>query len=248
MVKFIDHNSNKPLYDQLCDLLKKKINTDELKAGTLLPTERRLAVLYDVSRTTVRIALQNLELSGYVERIQGKGTFVSDKKDIFHCNNIESDFELQAQQIGKIPTIQLLQVKEIKKSNRNKRLNKFRQLSNYDKLIYIKKLYLANNNPILLEDIYLNFNKFSKADFNKLGDNKIRKAITEKIDNNISYVQDHVQLKMIDKKAKDLLKINKNVPIIFIEHSCFDKNNNLIKLSIRRARADKYQYSVFYKV
>lgn len=247
-MKFIDHNSDKPLYDQLCDLLKKKIDTDELKAGTLLPTERRLAVLYDVSRTTVRIALQNLELSGYVERIQGKGTFVSDKKDIFHCNNVESDFELRTRQIGKIPTIQLLQVKEVKKSNRNKRLNKFWHLSNCDKLICIQKLYLANKSPILLEDIYINYNKFSKFDLNGLDDNKVKRDISEKIDKSISYVQDQLQLSKVDKKAEDLLKINKNIPIIFIEHSCFDKNNNLVKLSIRRARADKYQYSVIYKI
>lgn len=49
-----------------------------LTIGDQLPTEKDLAVLYDVSRITVRQALAALADAGYVERRQGSGTFIAD--------------------------------------------------------------------------------------------------------------------------------------------------------------------------
>ena len=63
---------DKPLYIQLSDKLIKKIQ-DELEVGDLLPSERKLTKLYDVSRTTVRLALNYLENRGYVSIQHGKG-------------------------------------------------------------------------------------------------------------------------------------------------------------------------------
>lgn len=48
--------------------------------GDLLPTEMALAAQYGVSRTTSRRALQMLAESGYIHRVQGKGSVVVDEK------------------------------------------------------------------------------------------------------------------------------------------------------------------------
>lgn len=60
-------NSKQPLYDQLVDLLKEKIET-ELEPNTKLESERELSNRYGLSRTTVRLALQELEKMGYIYR------------------------------------------------------------------------------------------------------------------------------------------------------------------------------------
>ena len=67
-----------PLYDQLVDILSEKIE-HECVAGDMLPSERELSERYGLSRTTVRLALQELESLGLVVRQHGRGTFVSDR-------------------------------------------------------------------------------------------------------------------------------------------------------------------------
>ena len=58
--------------------IKLQIKNGTLKPGEKLPSERKLANLLGVSRASVREAIQALAYSGYLEVIQGKGTYVSD--------------------------------------------------------------------------------------------------------------------------------------------------------------------------
>ena len=69
-----------PLYDQLVDILMEKID-HEYRPGDLLPSERELSERYGLSRTTVRLALSELEQLGLVVRKHGRGTFVMDRSN-----------------------------------------------------------------------------------------------------------------------------------------------------------------------
>ena len=65
------------MYDQLRQLIIDGIARDGLQPGDPLPGEHRLCERYGISRTVVRQALAQLEHEGLVERVKGKGTFVS---------------------------------------------------------------------------------------------------------------------------------------------------------------------------
>lgn len=73
----IDRHSAAPMYDQLRQLIIDGIARDGLLPGDPLPGEHRLCDRYGISRTVVRQALAQLEHEGLVERVKGKGTFVS---------------------------------------------------------------------------------------------------------------------------------------------------------------------------
>ena len=73
----IDRHSAAPMYDQLRQLIVEGITRDGLQPGDPLPGEHGLCERYGVSRTVVRQALAQLEHEGLVERVKGKGTFVS---------------------------------------------------------------------------------------------------------------------------------------------------------------------------
>ncbi len=65
-----------PIYYQLSELIKEKVHSGLLKTGEQLQPEDKLACEYDVSRKTVRQALDKLSKEGYVSRQKGKGTFI----------------------------------------------------------------------------------------------------------------------------------------------------------------------------
>lgn len=76
----IDRASPVPLYYQLKQILQNQIDSGELKPGDIFPTENHLQEIYNVSRTTVRLALSELEAEGKIARYRGRGTFVARPK------------------------------------------------------------------------------------------------------------------------------------------------------------------------
>lgn len=66
-----------PLYAQIKRHLTRRIATGEWKTDEALPSEWDLADELDVSQGTVRKALSELTLDGWLYRQQGKGTFVA---------------------------------------------------------------------------------------------------------------------------------------------------------------------------
>lgn len=72
--------SGRPRHEQLSDRLREQIEGGEYQADDQLPSESQLCEQYDVSRITVRRALQTLENEGFIYRRQGLGSFVSGKR------------------------------------------------------------------------------------------------------------------------------------------------------------------------
>ena len=101
-----------PLYDQLVDILTEKID-HEYRAGDMIPSERELSERYGLSRTTVRLALQELERLGLVVRQHGRGTFVTDRS-AKATNLMQSySFTEQMRAMGREPETTILEFCEM---------------------------------------------------------------------------------------------------------------------------------------
>jgi GntR family transcriptional regulator len=68
-----------PLYRQIADDLRRRIELGEFGEGMRVPTEDQLMESYHASRNTVRGALKELTTRGLVYTLHGKGTFVSQR-------------------------------------------------------------------------------------------------------------------------------------------------------------------------
>jgi GntR family transcriptional regulator len=73
----LDFENARPLYRQVADEIRRKIQSGAYAPGEQLPTERALQAEYDVSRDTVRLAIGVLKAEGLVAARQGRGTFVA---------------------------------------------------------------------------------------------------------------------------------------------------------------------------
>lgn len=75
--KTVDRGSKEKLYVQIYSIFLEKIENGEWPAGAQIPPEDELCRIYDVSKVTVREAIQELVRERYLKRLQGKGTFVT---------------------------------------------------------------------------------------------------------------------------------------------------------------------------
>jgi GntR family histidine utilization transcriptional repressor len=86
----------KPRYLQLKELIIGQISAGELRPRDRVPSENELVDATGVSRMTANRALRELNNEGYVERVAGVGTFVSDFKAVSHVlevRNIADEIE-----------------------------------------------------------------------------------------------------------------------------------------------------------
>lgn len=82
--------AGRPRYQQLKDLIIGRISSGELRPADRVPSENELVESMNVSRMTANRALRELHDEGYVERIAGRGTFVSDFRSQSHLLEVKS--------------------------------------------------------------------------------------------------------------------------------------------------------------
>ncbi len=69
-----------PIYLQLREIIRNKIEDGEYMPGTAIPSENSLAQTFGINRITIRNAVDALVHEGLLRRVQGKGVFVVGKK------------------------------------------------------------------------------------------------------------------------------------------------------------------------
>lgn len=73
----ISNSSDKPIYEQISSQMKDHVLSGMLKEGQQLPSIRALANDLRVSVITTKRAYADLEAQGFIETVQGKGSFVA---------------------------------------------------------------------------------------------------------------------------------------------------------------------------
>ena len=79
----ISNSSGKPIYEQITAQIKANILQGVLKEGDQLPSIRALANSLGVSVITTKRAYSDLEEQGFIQTVQGKGSFVSSGNEEF---------------------------------------------------------------------------------------------------------------------------------------------------------------------
>ena len=93
--------ATKPRYQQLKDMIIARISSGELRPLDRVPSENELVESMSVSRMTANRAMRELTNEGYVERVTGRGTFVSDfraRSHVLEVHNIADEIVLRGHQ------------------------------------------------------------------------------------------------------------------------------------------------------
>lgn len=112
----ISNSSEKPIYDQIATQIKNLIIAGKLKPNEALPSIRLLAKELRISVITTKRAYDELERSGLIETVQGKGSFVAPFNQEFLQEEQQRIIEtslLKAIEIAKQSNISLKELDEI---------------------------------------------------------------------------------------------------------------------------------------
>ena len=92
-----------PIYIKIHNQLRENIEDGKWKVGEKIPAERELAGQFNVSRMTLRQAIQELVDEGILERRVGSGTFVAHRKVQERMSGVTSFTDLM-KSLGKVPS------------------------------------------------------------------------------------------------------------------------------------------------
>lgn len=79
----VSNSSPEPIYEQICNQIRRQIISSELEEGDPLPSIRVLAKELQVSVITTKRAYEELEKQGLIDTVGGKGTFVATQNKQF---------------------------------------------------------------------------------------------------------------------------------------------------------------------
>lgn len=165
----LDYASEFTLQEQLSRIVRDSIIDNELPVGYKLPTEETFCKAYDVSRSTIRAAIRELELDGMVARVQGKGTFVTGGKVKRKMEKVYS-FSGQMRELQKNPKSEILQFSEM---DIDDKMSNIFALKKPEQVYLIKRIRYADNFPMLLETTYIPVYLYPKLTREKVEGNSL---------------------------------------------------------------------------
>jgi DNA-binding GntR family transcriptional regulator len=207
-----------PLYIQLKEKLLEDIKLN-YKVNDIIPAEGKLEKKYEVSRITVRKAIEELEKDNIVVKKQGKGTFVQEQKILYDANSIGSLTQRLSKQKH------LLTTKSISFEIIEKEEEHFvKDMLNCDKLLCIRRTRLLDEVPFTLMINYFDVNTVPDID-KKLNLESLYAFLKEEYNIEFYNAEEIVEAKAADASEAEKLNIKEGSPLLSLKRLSFDKNN-----------------------
>jgi len=142
---------SKPRHEQIAHHLRREIREDYFQEGDKLPSEKRLCEYFQVSRITVRRALQTLENESLIYRKQGLGAFVMARNNESPLIQL-TDFAEDLKKAGYQATSKIICFKKTKaKVSINPKLG----LSPTSQLMKLERIRYANDKIVAFDQTWL---------------------------------------------------------------------------------------------
>jgi len=237
----LNKNSSVPLYNQLIDAIINDIEAGVYKVDSKLISERELCELYDVSRTTVRLALKELEKLGYIYKVHGRGTFVA-KKPEEKQNLVENySFTDSMLKLDKVPKTIITSFEKIPV---NKHLAKMMKLDKEKDVYRLERVRLADEEPMMYESSFLPESNFPELSRKLLEAKPLYGVFEENYNERVRFADEEFSASLLSEKESEMLKIDQNEPCQRIQRLSYNANDEIIEYTRSVARSDKFIYKV----
>lgn len=231
-----------PLYMQLREVIRYKIESGEYAPCTALPSENELADEYAVTRQTVRNAVDTLINEGLLRRAAGKGVFV-----LGGCMDRDLDvlkgFTQTMLDHNVTPSTKVL--KKLVRPAGPKYALMF-GIGREEEIFYIKRMCYANQEPVSLEEIYLPKNLVPKIDGIDLSVFSLSE-VYELYGIHLERARQTIDLVHLEQNDANLLEVTTQTPLMLFECTSYDDSGRIIELSRSYTRGDKGRFTVHFQ-
>ena len=229
-----------PLYAQIKDILRARILDGSYQPHQQMPSESEMMASFNVSRITVRQALNDLQNEGLIFRIHGKGTFVSKPKAFQDLGRLQG-FGEAMRQMGYETFARVLSIKSVLPSPQvAERL----QLPKRARVTELQRVRFLNREPISLDVTYVPLaigNRLAKEDL-------AARDIFVILENDYGLALGHAELQigsqLADETLATQLKVEEGSPVLFIERTTHTADGMPIDYEHLYYRGDAFQYKV----
>ncbi|MFN1835467.1 GntR family transcriptional regulator [Balneola sp. MJW-20] len=229
-----------PLHKQISDWLRDKIETGSLKRNEKLPSESQLSDKFDVSRVTVRRALQTLENEQVIYRCQGLGSFVSDQRS-HHPIMEMRDFMEEMAAAGLEGSSEVVSFKQ---EIPNEKVYQILEQEPGKKLTRLDRVRLANGEPVAFDVTWLPVFYGQLLQDYDLADTTIFKILEEEYDIPVLRGCYRLEAENADKYVAKHLHIPVGQALTLINRISYTVGDKPVYYQKRYYRSDKVTYQV----
>lgn len=209
--------------------LRSKIKSKEYLPGFKLPTEEELCEKYEVSRITVRKALNNLSMEGLIIKRTGDGTYVFEST-IVNGDARRKSFTEELVSNGITPGVEVISFKVIK-AETEEYIKQTMNLDDNDTLFVMIKIRTGDNIPIALSKTYVPTKLVPVEDVEEIQNKSLYKYMNNKYGIDLDGpIWRTISAVMPTRTQKKLLHIS-DEPLLKILHSTNLKDGRIFEFS-----------------
>ncbi len=228
-----------PLYQQIKGLLLQSLDQGEWKPGEVIPSEFELAARFNVSQGTVRKAIDELAADNLLIRRQGKGTFVATHNEA----KVRFRFLRLAPDDGhaSVTSSQLIDCRRVKAPADVARAL---DLSGADAVVNVRRLLSFDNEPTILDDIWLPGAVFKGLTTEALTRYRGPLYAFFESEYGVSMVRADEKIKAVAASATQagFLKVAPETPLLQVERISFTYGDRPMELRRGLYRTNRFHY------
>ncbi|MFH5881859.1 GntR family transcriptional regulator [Liberiplasma polymorphum] len=226
----------KPKYLELVDILSEKI--ENMGHNELIPSERELAKMYNMSRMTVRKSIDCLVAQNKVYRVSNVGTFTTDKK-LYKNLDMFTGFTKEVEAAGgKVQNVLI----EYSLQKASKVIAQKLQIEEGASVYKIVRLRKKNNVPLIIDESY--FSKDLIPLTEKVVEGSIYKYISDVLGLKIVSAEQKLKATFAKEAYLEYLDVDAQTPIIFVELTGYLEDGRVFEYSESYKNSEQYELIV----
>lgn len=238
----LNRNSFEPLYYQLAEKIRVMIH-QQFSPGDVLPSENELISRYNVSRNTVRQAIEVLEKEGYVVSRRGKGTYVASEGNRYQLLHLVS-FSEDMHRRGLKPDTKLLGLAEVCPEDK---IASGLQLQPGELVHEIRRLRLADGEPMAISTAYIPTRLLPSLTAEMIASGSLYELLYSRLSLRLRYADRSIRPVVASQAQAEILRVPVGSPLMLVEGPAFLENDQPVEYVITLYRGDRYDF-VFHAV